>query len=399
MVVTGAPCEWAIDFKEKKMKHDNYRRQLLIASSLSLGPLSGRLLAQENTITLGQTADFSATRASLSVPYTEGAKLFFNEFNAKGGLFGKKIELVSLDDGYQINKAIENCKKLIDQNVFALINSVGTGITDNLIPIVEKAKVPFLNPITGADHLRAPEIFSRYVFHLRGSYGDEIESIVRHLFTIGLNKIGLVYENEAFGNSIKQLVDRSLSKRKSALHCSGIIPFNNATAVEDAAKNIAARVPDALILGNIGPSAINFIKALSLKGIKTQYFTISVANANRLYTELKEGSRGIVVSQVMPNPGKSSMPVVREYRALIAKNSPQTQPSYLGLEGYMSAKIFSLGLLKAGKNASREKFIEGMESLSRFDMGGFPVHYSRQTHNGSNFVELTMIGNDGRLIA
>lgn len=350
-------------------------------------------------IVFGQSADFSATRASLSQAYLDGAQLYFDQVNQQGGVHGRRIEIKQLDDGYQIKTALENTQKLIhEEKVFALIHYVGTAITEAVIPLVDKEKIPFLNPITGANQVRMPDRFSRQVFHLRASYADEIDRIVRQLKVVGIERIGLVYEDETFGKTIRQLVLKSMDKNQLKLAVEGVIPFNNPDKVSEAVNAIGHKEPQAIIVGNIGPSAVNFIKAYEAVGQKAMYFTVSVANVEKLYQGLGESARGIVISQVMPSITKTTFPIVKEYLRALASSPGTKKPSSLGIEGYLSARLITEVLQRCGKSLSQEKFITTLESMGRHEIGGFAVNYSSTNHNGSSFVDLGMIGLGGKLI-
>ena len=350
-------------------------------------------------IVFGQSADFSATRASLSQAYSDGAQLYFDQVNRQGGVHGRRIEIKRLDDGYQVKTALENTQKLIhEEKVFALIHYVGTAITEAVIPLADKEKIPFLNPITGANQVRMPDRFSRQVFHLRASYADEIERIVSQLKVVGIERIGLVYEDEAFGKTIRQLVLKSMDKNQLKLAVEGVIPFNNPDKVADAVRAIQQKEPQAIIVGNIGPSAVNFFKAYESAGQKAMYFTVSVANVEKLYQGLGESARGIVISQVMPSITKATIPIVKEYLRDLANSPGATKPSSLGIEGYLSARLIVESLQRCGKSLSQEKFITMLESMGRHEIGGFAVNYSATNHNGSSFVDLGIIGLGGKLI-
>lgn len=382
------------------------RRNLIGAvAALPLIPLRGHAQpavtpgVSPKEILFGQTADLSASRAAITKAYAEGAALHFAEVNAKGGLFGRKIRVTQLDDAYKVPQAEQNARELVEkQRVFGLIHTVGTAITDKLLPYVDEYGVPHVHPLTGADQVRPPLRTSPNTFFLRASYGREVDRIVEQLHTLGIRRIALVHEDEPFGQGIRGNVEISMKQRGNALAAVGVMPFNQASAaaVAPAVAIVAKATPQAVIVGSAGPSVEHFIRGYRESGARAQFYCLSVSNVERLYKALDNLSQGIIVTQVMPAVRTSTLPVVRDYRRAV--EAVKGSPTGFGLEGYISGRLIAEALRAAGPNPSRARFIAALESPAVTQVGGFPVRYRNEPREGSPFVEMAIIGGQGKLV-
>jgi len=347
-------------------------------------------------IVLGQTADLSASRSAITRAYSGGARLHFDEVNRQGGIHGRQLRVVQLDDAYQTARARDNARQLVEQPVFALVHSVGTAIAGELIPYLEAQGVPHVHPLTGGDEVRTPALPSRHTFFLRASYRREVGRIVTQLRTLGISRIALVHEDEPFGHGIRTQVHGAMQAAGLSLAATGLMPFNQPTEVQAAAQAVYRARPDAVIVGSAGPSVENFIAATHRLGLRTTYYCLSVSNVERLHKALGPLSEGIVVTQVMPSVRTSTLPVVRDYRRATA--GPGGAPSGFGLEGFISARLITQALQAAGPRLTRARFLAMLEQPASAQLGGFPVGFPPATRNGSPFVELAMIGTQGRLL-
>jgi ABC-type branched-subunit amino acid transport system substrate-binding protein len=348
-----------------------------------------------SSILIGQSAALSGPAAQLGIQMRDGAKLWFDQVNAQGGVNGRRIELRSRDDKYESKLAAENTKKLIEEDrVFLLFAYVGTLTSQASLPIFTEARVPFVAPFTGAELLRAP--FNRYIFNVRASYYDETEKIVEHLARTGVNKFAVFYQNDAYGQAGLEGVKRALARRNLQVVALGTVE-RNTTNVADAVKTINAAQPEATVMISAYTSVAEFVRQMKAAGSISQFFNVSFVGSKALADALGKDGRGVMVSQVVPFPWSPLTPIVKEYLDL-AKRSPNFDVNFSSLEGFIAAKVLVEGLRRAGKDPTREKFVAAMESMSNYEIGGFAVRFSPENHNGSQFVELSMIGRDGKFI-
>lgn len=348
------------------------------------------------TILVGQSAAFSGAAAELGREMRDGAKAYFDLVNSEGGVFGRKIEMKSLDDGYEPDLAAANTRKLInEQKVFALIAYVGTPTSAAALPIFTEAKVPFVGPFTGAELLRSP--FNRYIFNVRASYYDETEKIVEQLVAIGIKNIAVFYQNDSYGQAGLKGVEIAMKKRNIPISATGTVERNTIN-VEDAVTAITKVKPDAVVMVSAYKSCSEFIRQMKKAGSNAQFFNVSFVGSKALSADLGTEGAGVAISQVVPFPWSPSIPIVKEYQKVMSRFAPQSPNSFSTMEGYIAAKIFVEGLKKAGKDLTREKFIAALETIQDWDLGGFIVNFSPTNHNASKFVDLTIIGKDGKFL-
>jgi ABC-type branched-subunit amino acid transport system substrate-binding protein len=368
-----------------------------LTSLLALALASGAALAQgvtDSQIVLGQSVALTGPAQELGKDMQLGANLYFNEVNVRGGVNGRRIVLKTLDDGYEPPRAVENTKKLIgEEKVFALFGYVGTPTSAAVLPLFTEAKVPFVGAFTGAELLRAP--FNRYIFNVRASYFDETEAIVQHLTAMSVDKIAVFYQNDAYGMAGLTGVERALKKRNLQIAAKGTVERNTVDVAKSVAEITKAQ-PQAVVMISAYKSCAAYINAMRRAGSNPTFWNVSFVGSKALAKELGPEGRGVQISQVVPFPWDSSIPVVKEYRALLEK--AKGEPGFGTLEGYVAAKVMVEGLRRAGKNLTRESFIKAMESLDPYDVGGFKVSYGPDNHNGSHFVDLTIISKGEKFV-
>lgn len=359
----------------------------LLASLLLCFASSGALA----DIVLGHSGDLSGTSAALTTDYVRGMNAYFDDINKKGGIRGEKIKLVSLDDGFNPDRTAENTKALIEtHNALALVGFRGTANMLKIVPIVQAAGIAQVGNTSGARSLRDPYVPG--LFHLRASTTDEIEAAVNHAWTIGIKKIAVLYQDDAFGKEGLEALNASMQKRGAAP--SAVAPVPRGTVdVAKAIDVIAAAQPQAVVMiGQAKPNAA-FIKGLRLKGVSPQFFVLSVSSG--LHAELKEPAAGVIVSQVVPYPfTELGNAVVREYQTIISQAADK-KFSYNSMEGFLNAKLVVRALQKAAAPLTRARVISTLESFTNEDLGGFALTYGKQSNLGSRFVALTMIRADG----
>jgi branched-chain amino acid transport system substrate-binding protein len=363
---------------------------------LSIGLMTVLQAHAQDSLVVGQSAPLSGPTQALGQETKAGIEAYFNLVNSKGGVNGKKLALKALDDGGNSEKTIANTAELIDkENVIALLGYVGAPAGHSVLHLVARGKVPLIGPLTGAQSLREP--FNRNVFHLRASDYDEAEAIVDHLVRSGANKIAVFYQNDSYGLAGWDAVQRALKRRNMQ-------PSGNASVerghldVKPAAERLAKGNNQIVIIVAAPKMSAAFTREMRKLDASTQYWNMSLVGSKSLADELALDGRGVQISQVVPYPWGSAPPVVKEYQKAISPNNQESQYGFASLEGYLAAKILVEGLKRAGKNPTREKLVETLDNLGKVDLGGFSVYYSPGNHLGSQFVDLTMISKNGKIM-
>ncbi len=365
----------------------------LVAGAAVLGVPS--LRAQSgNRIVLGQSAAFTGAAAQLGIQFHAGAKLFFDQLNGQGGVNQQRVEILQLDDGYEPDRCVDNTNKLISADVFALFGYIGTPTSVAALPLAFKADVPFFAPFTGAMGLRQP--FNRLAFHLRASYNDETELIVRQLTNLGLKKIAVFHQNDAYGKAGLDGTVLALKSRNLEPVATATVE-RNSVEVAKAVETINAAKPDAVVQISAYKSCAAYIRAAKAAGYGGTFYNVSFVGTQALADELGKDGAGVVVSQVMPTPYAASKPISREFQEAIAKGGNKVQANFSSMEGFLAAKLFAEGLRRAGSRITRDGLISGLESIGTTSFGGYSVSLSPTNHVASRYAELSMLTGDGRV--
>lgn len=316
----------------------------------------------------------------------------FKEINEQGGVHGRRIELKTLDDGYEPEKTIANTLELIeDDNVFSLIGAVGTPTSRAAVPLAEAHKVPYIGPQTGAAFLR---IDNPYVVNLRASYAQETEEMVAFLTQEGgTERIAILYQDDSFGRAGYMGARAAMERRGLELLSAGVYR-RNSIDVRTAVLDIFESEPDAIIMiGSYQPSA-EFIKWSRRIGMDVLFINISFVNSNALAESLGDEGSGVMVSQVVPLPSGDTLPVAQSYREAITAIDPEAKPEFISFEGYLVGRVAIEGLRHAGRELNRANFLRSIRSLEDINIEGFSLNYV-DDNQGSDEVFMTVLAEDG----
>lgn len=368
------------------------------ALAAAIGTLSLAAAAQgvtADSIVIGQSAALSGPAQALGLEMKAGIEAYFKHINSRGGINGRKLVLKSLDDGYEPDRAKANTTELIEkEKVLALLGYVGTPTSNAALPVFTAAKVPFVGPFTGAQSLREP--FNRYIFHVRASYFDETEAIVDHLVRSGVTKIGVFYQNDAYGQAGLTGVERAMKKRNLQIAAKDTVERNTVDVTKSVATLSKANL-QAVIMISAYKSCAAFIRSMKQVDANPQFWNVSFVGSKALSDELGADGRGVGISQVVPFPWGTNAAVVKEYQKIISPDGNDIY-NFSSMEGFLAAKILVEGIKRAGRDLSRESLVTAMERMGKVDLGGFTVNYSPTNREGSRFVDLTIISRNGKFM-
>jgi len=320
-----------------------------------------------------------------------GLLAYFGKENAAGGVAGRKIKLISKDDGYEPDRAIRNTRELLDQEkVFLLIGEVGTPTSKAVVPIAEGVKVPFFGPFTGAEFLRNP--YKKYVINVRGSYYEEMEKLAQYLVDKkGLKKIACFYQNDGYGQAGLSGIQIALKKRGMELAGTGTYE-RNTVAVKGGLLRVRRAQPEAVVMVGAYKPCAEFIKFAKRFGMKDAVFcNISFVGTEALRKELGAAGEGCVISQVVNFPWDESVALVKEYAAAMKQYQPDEKTGFVSLEGYMVGKLFCMAARAVKGELTREALIQAVNVTGAFDLGGVALQFGPDDHQGMDCVFLTVI--------
>src|SRR3984893_14686594 len=344
-------------------------------------------------IVFGQATALEGPASALGLGMKMGLEAAFAEINKAGGVKGRKLELKSVDDGYEPTKSIEAVKKLLEEDkVFAIAGTVGTPTAAATQPIATAAGAPFIGAFTGAEFLREP--YKPLVLNIRASYFQETEAMVEHLTKdLGASKIAIMYQDDAFGQAGLAGVKKALDKRQMQLAGEGTFE-RNTVAVKAALLAIKKVEPQAIIMICPYKPAAEFIKLAKQIKLDATFVNISFVGSDALAKELGPVGAGVVVTQVVPFPKDTAIPVVGRYQAALKVSAPDAQPGFVSLEGYLVGRAIIAALEKVNGEPTRKALIEAVQKAGTLDLGGFKLGYSDSSNRGSDHVILTVVPPD-----
>ena len=373
-------------------------RKSLTALLVAAATAYGAGVAAENgvsatEIVIGQSASLSGGAAEVGQQVRDGALAYLDIVNRKGGVNGRKIRLISLDDGGQTKRGEENTNKLIaEDKVFLLFGYTGRNTSEAALPIVDKADIPFFGAATGGETIHGK--FNKNVINVRASYKRETEVMVSYLVTIGQKRVGMIYHKDDLTKSNLKMTEDALAGYNLKLVGSGSVD-RNSSDVKEAVGILGKLDPEAVICNAAVKPLGAFIREMRKTGRPAQFLSVSFVGSP-IVKELGPEAAGLIMAQVVPLPTKKSIPIVGEYQAALTATGSKAGFSFNGLEGFITAKVLVEALKRTGKDLTRAKFIKAVEGISDLDLGGYFVGYSPTNHNGSRYVDITIINKDGR---
>ncbi len=372
-------------------------RRLGRVLALGLAVAGGGAAAAE--IVIGQIAPLSGVLASTGQQMVAGGKAYFDHVNAQGGVNGALIRTLVVDDAYKVEQTLTLTREMVARpEVVALFGMAGTANIGQLLQedVLGKAGIALVAPYTGGEPLRTP--FNPWIFHLRAGYADETEHMVKQLVTQGIQRVAVVYQDDAFGQAGLDGAAAALARR--SLKVAAAAPYErNTDKVGPAVRLVLEANAQAVIMVAVNRAAAAFIKQYREAGGGGQLFSISVVDPAELVKLAGlHNARGLGISQVVPYPYQPTLPVVRQFRDHLARYVPGAAVNYTNFEEYLGAKVLVEGLRRAGPNPTRERLIKALEGMGSWDLGGFSVAYGPKQRVGSRFVDVTVIGGNGKLL-
>jgi branched-chain amino acid transport system substrate-binding protein len=362
-------------------------RRALIVATMALLANAGA----QAQILVGQTAGFTGPVADGVKEGTIGAKLYIDAVNARGGVNGQSIELISLDDKFDPKLSAQNARTLAEKGVVALFFSRGTPNTQAMLPVLAEFKLALIAPSTGAMVFHQP--VNPYVFNVRSSYQHEAERVVQHLAQVGVRRIAVVRADDSFGGDAFVGAEKGFAdvNQQPVLDAKFDRFKPDFTAI---APKVKESNPQAILFICSGSTLGQGAKAFRAAGSNAQIVTLSNNASAGIIKQMGANARGTIVSQVFPDERSMSTALVREALQLAqAKKIDELSPAMV--EGFAAAKVLVEALRRAGPRPTREKVLAALNGLRKFDVGGMELSYSPTSHTGLDFVDLSIIRADG----
>lgn len=364
------------------------------ALAAASGPLAAEQGVTDTTIRFAQVAALEGPAAALGTGMRQGMLAAFEEANRAGGIHGREISLTSVDDGYEPDRSATEVIRIIESdNYLALIGPVGTPTTKATQPITTAAGMPMIAPFTGAGFLRDPALAN--VVNLRATYDAETQAWIDHLVDdLDLTEIAILYQDDGFGRVGLNGVTAALDARGMSLVAEGTYT-RNTVAVKSALLEIRKAKPQAVVMVGAYKPLAEFIKLARKMKMDPTFVTISFVGSKALAAELGAEGDGVIVSQVVPQPWDTDLPVVAAYQAALKASDDTAEPGFVSLEGYIAGRLAIEGLRAAGSDLTRDSYLAALNNLTTIDLGGMTLNFGPGDNQGSDDVFLTRILSDG----
>jgi branched-chain amino acid transport system substrate-binding protein len=369
----------------------NRRRALALACATAAGlalPALARARTTGETVRLGQSTSLTGTNGAVGRQFRDAALAWFSHVNGQGAGKGPRLELVTLDDGGVVERAMTNAKLLTaTHGVIGFFGFAGPGANREGMQEAATERVPFIAPVSGMDVLRQRD--NSNVFLLRAGHRDEIRQIIRHTSSTGLTRVGLLFEYEAAGWEIRDSFTQAAETAKLASNVSASVSRGSADVASAIAVLVSAD-PQAIILAANPTASAAFVRAARKAGFGGSFYTVSTVGGQALLNELGPLAVGISVAQVVPFPWGGTTPISREFLAFCVAN--RITPDFASMEGYIAARWLSEAVKRGNpREASPAMLGAALAGMPPVGLSGFPLAFNADTRSASSFVELTVV--------
>lgn len=346
-------------------------------------------------ILIGASLPLSGSNAEAGQETLAVAQAAFDAANAAGGIQGRRLRLIALDDGFEPQRAVDNVRQLNERGITALFNCWGTASCNAVQPLTQTLRLPLVTGIAGAGPMHASP--GRYVFNLRPTTDEEIARMIEQMLTIGQNRIAVVHQDDAFGEA-------GLAAARRVLDHQGVRPVvtvtlardgSNAAAVLDALRQ--ATPHSAVVVAASAPTSL-LIRQARHAGLAMPFYNLAAQAHRKFVRDLGDQTSGVIFTTLVPHPWNAGVPIVRDYHQALKQTGRQPELSYLGLEVYINARLLIEGLRKAGASVTRESLVQALEAMGERQFGPLTVQYGPGDRRGSSYVGLSMISRAGGFI-
>ncbi len=370
-------------------------KPLLLTAQIATAALALAWLSASaaDTIMVGRSLTLSGPLKLYGEAKRDGGDAYIAKVNAAGGINGKKIEMVTLDDAYLPANIVANLKKLAAENQpVAFLGIFGVPTAAAALPVLAELQIPGVGLTSGTEAMRKP--FNRYAFPVRASYADEARKLVSHANTIGISKVVAIYLDNPFGVGLNTALTEAAKTGGLSLTSLKLdVPAATASTV---AKQVATDKPQAVFLATLSGQGAQLYAELKKAGYRGSIYGFSPLDTTVFTKLVGAEAKGLGISQVFPIPSGVRLKVVAEY-VKDMKELKRGVPSFYGIEAYVEAKVLVEGLRRAGAKPTPASLVKGLETMKDFDAGGFFVSYTPEAHTGSTFVEITVVNSNGEV--
>ncbi len=359
-----------------------------------MGLVCAMAVARADQVVVGQVAPLSGLDASQGRAYAGGMQLVFAAAN-KAGVNGHTFKLIRKDDGGRAEDTVALTRQLLaDDKPMVLAGFFGTRNLTDLVAtgLLEKEGIALVGYRVSDIRPETPGLYS-----VRAGLKDEITKLVDHLSTIGINRLGLLYEDSPGAPAVVEATEMAAKKGGALVVAKASYP-GGSTKVGAAVKTFGGAKPQAIIMISTGAAAAAFIENYRGDGGTAQLFCTSGTDVEQLSKRLgEEQMQGVAITQVTPSPYRISTKLSREFSDAVKAGNTEVPASYAMMEGYIAAKVIVEAVRRHGGKPSRSAITAALDDMDSFDLGGYLIGFKPGARTGSRFVEMSIISSTGKI--
>lgn len=344
-------------------------------------------------IRIGQVLPMTGPVAAAIPPLLEAQEACLQDINGRGGIHGNRVELITLDDGYDAQKTVAQTHRLIREKQVHALFGYGTGAgVAGIFSMLMQRQVPLIGLYSGADQLRRQQ--HPYFFTTMASFSDEMRQMVRNLATVHSTRLAVAIQANDFGRANLAVVEDLAREYGATIVATEELELSGGNA-RQVAQGLAVGNPQAILLLAGGASVLAFMQAAN-SSARVPIYTLTMAGSSGFLKALGPSAAGLAITQIVPFPWRPTNAIARSFKASMERH--KLEMSYDRMVGYLNVLILAEVLQRAGKEPSSASITAAIENMGEVDLGGYRVHYSKTRHHGSNFVELSMVGARGEYL-
>jgi branched-chain amino acid transport system substrate-binding protein len=348
-------------------------------------------------IIVGRSLTLSGPLKTYGEAKRDGGDAYIEKINRAGGIDGRKIVVVTIDDAYDPKKMVANLRQIAtEKRPSAFLGLFGVPTVAAALPVIEELRIPTVGLTSGSPALRVP--LKKYVFPVRASYADEAKYLVSHIKTLSLSRVAIIHHENPFGELVRDTLVEALNKAEIKVVVDAKLDVAG-TSANSAVGAVFAAKPQAIFLAMLSSGAVPIMEAIKQNGAQgSSLYTISAVDASVVTAKLGKDGAGLGISQIVPLPTSLETQIATEYANALVDLGRGTA-SFYGLEAFIEAKVLVKALRRAGKEVSDPNAVQrALEAQGEYDVGGYSVKYDSSEHRGGRYVDLSVINSRGKVI-
>ena len=365
----------------------------ILATGLCVAGLAENKGVTDTEIVIGTCNALSGPSEFGGKETNVGIKTYMSQVNAEGGINGRIVKVISEDDRYEPDAAIGVFQKMMQNGAFGITGAYGSTCLARYIPLCEKNKVPCVGNYAGTHFVGDP--VRHWIFNARAPYKDEEHELIDKLWACGFRRFAVIYQNDPYGVDHLNSVKEGLKKHNAEIVGAGAY-IRNSNNLGEAFAAVKATNPEVVILGAVYTPCSQVVKMARDVDWHPLFAINSGSSEEAFIREAGKNADGCLVTEVVPFCNQTNLPLISKYLKALKQYAPGETAGSCSLRGYIDALVWAEGLKRTGKDVTREKFVDALESIHHRNVGlgsGMELNYSPTDHLGFHKIFFGQVKN------